>query len=172
MDLNFSDSIELLIGVGVAYGALLWLSMVVWAFRDIRDRTQDAFTQMVATLLVLIFSLPGLLLYLILRPRETLAEAYERSLEEEAILQELEDQRACPNCKRRVQEEFVICPFCTYQLKEPCSGCGKPLSYAWAACPFCATPRSSPAESAGALSETSERAPRPSFTFEVGPESR
>ena len=45
-----------------------------------------------AFLLVLVFSVLGLIIYLILRPRETLAEAYARSLEEEALLQELEEQ--------------------------------------------------------------------------------
>jgi hypothetical protein len=40
-----------------------------------------------------------------------------------------------------VLDEYIVCPTCTTQLKEPCPQCAKPLSYSWAACPFCATPR-------------------------------
>jgi RNA polymerase subunit RPABC4/transcription elongation factor Spt4 len=94
-----------------------------------------------AVLVVLAFNFAGLLLYLIVRPRETLAEAYERSLEEEALLQELEDQRACPSCKRRVQEDFIMCPYCQFQLKEACAQCEKPLSHNWAICPYCGAQR-------------------------------
>jgi hypothetical protein len=71
----------------------------------------------------------------------TLAEAYERTLEEEALLQELEDQKGCPTCHRRVLDDYIVCPSCTTQLKEPCPTCGKPLSYSWVACPYCATLR-------------------------------
>ena len=119
------------------YLAAIWLTLVFWTYRDIRQRTRDPILQTVAVLLVLIFFLPGHWIYLIVRPRYTLTELYERSLEEEALLQDLEDQKACPTCKRRVQDEFLICPSCRTQLKETCRSCSKPLSYAWVACPFC-----------------------------------
>jgi hypothetical protein len=95
-----------------------------------------------AVLLVLVFNILGLVIYLILRPRETLAESYARSLEEEALLQELEEQGICPSCKRYITAEFVICPYCRTQLKEPCIKCGRPLSFNWLACPYCTASRS------------------------------
>jgi RNA polymerase subunit RPABC4/transcription elongation factor Spt4 len=119
------------------YVAALWITLIFWTYRDIRQRTRDPIVQSVSVLLVLFFFVPGLWLYLILRPRNTLAELYERSLEEEALLQELEDQKSCPSCKRRVQDEYLICPSCRAQLKEPCRQCSRPLHYAWIACPFC-----------------------------------
>lgn len=123
------------------YLAVIWVALIFWAYRDIRQRTRDPIVQMAAVLLVLVFFLPGHWVYLILRPRQTLVEAYERSLEEEALLQELEDQKACPTCKRRIQDEYLVCPSCGVQLKEPCRSCGKPLSYAWSMCPYCALPK-------------------------------
>ncbi|MGI8926195.1 MAG: zinc ribbon domain-containing protein [Tepidiformaceae bacterium] len=123
--------------VGI-YLAILWLTLIFWVYRDVRQRTRDPIVQTTAVLLVLLFFLPGHWVYLILRPRYTLAELYERSLEEEALLQELEDQKACPTCKRRVHDEYLICPSCRTSLKEPCRTCGKPLSYAWLSCPYCA----------------------------------
>jgi RNA polymerase subunit RPABC4/transcription elongation factor Spt4 len=138
---TITDNWQLIVALAVGYGLLLWLAMVVWTFRDIRERTRDPFAQVFAVLVVLTFNFAGLLLYLIVRPRETLAEAYERSLEEEALLQELEDQRACPSCKRRVQEDFIMCPYCQFQLKEACAQCEKPLSHNWAVCPYCGAQR-------------------------------
>jgi hypothetical protein len=126
------------------YAAAVWLTLVYWTFRDIRQRTRDGILQAFSVLLVLCFFLPGLWIYLILRPRYTLTELYERSLEEEALLQELEDQKSCPTCRRRVKDDFLVCPSCRTQLKELCRSCSKPLSYAWNACPYCGlekTPR-------------------------------
>ena len=83
------------------FGALLaalWLSLVIWTFRDMRSRSRDPFAQILATLVVALLPGLGLVVYLILRPPETLAEAYERSLEEEALLQEIEERPACPGC--------------------------------------------------------------------------
>ena len=114
-----------------------WIAIVFWTYRDIRQRTRDPILQTAAVLLVLIFNFPGHWIYLIVRPRQTLTELYERSLEEEALLQELEDQKACPTCKRRVKDDFLVCPSCRTQLKEACRQCTKPLSYAWVACPYC-----------------------------------
>lgn len=66
-----------------------WMSLVIWTFRDMRLRSRDIFAQLLASLVVLIFGPLGLLIYLILRPQETLAEAYARTLEEEALLQDV-----------------------------------------------------------------------------------
>jgi RNA polymerase subunit RPABC4/transcription elongation factor Spt4 len=132
--LVYVKTVALVVGL---YLAAIWLTLVFWAYRDIRQRSRDPILQTVSVLLVLLFFLPGHWIYLILRPRFTLTELYERSLEEEALLQELEDQKACPTCKRRVHDDFLICPSCRTQLKEPCRSCQRPLSYAWVACPFC-----------------------------------
>jgi hypothetical protein len=138
---SWQDTVWLIAILLGSYGAILWLSAIVWAYRDVRERTRDSVSQAVAVLLVLFFSVAGLLLYLILRPRETLAEAYERSLESEALLQELEDQQACPTCRRRVERDFIVCPHCRTHLRDPCPACGKALSFAWTACPYCGAER-------------------------------
>ncbi len=134
---SWETTARYVVAVLALYLAAIWVALVFWTYRDIRQRTRDPILQTVAVLLVLIFFLPGHWVYLIVRPRFTLTELYERSLEEEALLQELEDQKACPTCKRRVLDDYLICPSCRTQLKEPCRQCSKPLSYAWVACPYC-----------------------------------
>ena len=138
---SWQTTVKVTIAAILTYLAVLWLVMVWWTFRDIRARTRDPFLQVAAVFVVLVFNLPGLWLYLIGRPKETLEEAYARTLEEEALLQELEDVKACPTCRRRVADDFIVCPMCQTQLKEPCARCARPLSYAWMACPFCGTAR-------------------------------
>ena len=124
-----------------AFLTAMWIAVVIWTFRDIRSRSRDIFAQILATLMVLVFfplfPLPGLVLYVILRPRETLSEIYERSLEEEALLQGIEERMACPGCNRRIEEEFMICPTCHTRLKKACPACGRLLHLRWNICAYC-----------------------------------
>ncbi len=129
--------IQIVLAVLGAYVAAFWFALVVWTFRDIQKRTRDVLVQVLATALVLLFSVPGLLLYTILRPPETLADAYARSLEEESLLQDIEDRQSCPTCKRRVQPDFMLCPSCRTQLKQVCLNCSRLLHLAWRVCPYC-----------------------------------
>jgi hypothetical protein len=129
----------------VAYLVVMWLGALVWVYRDVSARTRDPVTQTISLLIVVIFNLPGLLLYLILRPKDTLAERYDRQLEAEALMQELQDQPACPACRRRSEPDFLICPYCRAALREPCGECGRPLAFGWVVCPFCGAARSQPA---------------------------
>jgi RNA polymerase subunit RPABC4/transcription elongation factor Spt4 len=128
-----------LAGLG-AMVAAFWLALLIWTFRDMRARSRDIFAQILAALLVAVLFLPGWVIYLMLRPKETLAEAYERSLEEEALLQGIEEMLACPGCGLRVQGDFVVCPNCHTKLKKPCQGCGRALNLRWGVCPYCGTP--------------------------------
>ena len=133
------QSIVALIGAILgAYGVVLWLGIIVWTYRDISERTRDTWSHSVAVVLVAIFNIPGLFLYLILRPNETLADVYERKLETEAIKQEMAEQRrSCPTCQRLVKDEFLICPHCRTSLREPCPSCDRALELNWTACPYC-----------------------------------
>jgi RNA polymerase subunit RPABC4/transcription elongation factor Spt4 len=133
--------IVMFVALTAAFLTAIWFSAVIWTFRDIRSRTRDVFAQILATLMVLIFfplfPLPGMILYLILRPRETLAEIYERTLEEEALLQGIEERLACPTCNRRIEEDYVVCPACHTRLKKGCVSCGRLLHLSWSICAYC-----------------------------------
>ena len=60
---------------GGAFIITFWLSLIFWAYRDIRKRTGDRLMQMLAVIIVTILFLPGVLVYLILRPHEEIAHA-------------------------------------------------------------------------------------------------
>lgn len=121
-----------------AFVAIFWISLVFWTWRDVRSRTQDVILQITATLLVAVFSLGGLFIYLIVRPRQTLAELYERQLEEESLLAEMTERQTCPTCHYRVEGEFQVCPSCGTKLRRPCPRCDHLLELKWNVCPFCA----------------------------------
>jgi hypothetical protein len=123
-----------------AFAAALWLSLVIWTYRDMRSRSRDILAQILAALVVALLSLPGFVVYLILRPPETLAEAYQRSLEEEALLQGIEDKSLCPGCSRTTQPDWMLCPHCHTRLRRPCAKCGRALELQWNLCPHCGTP--------------------------------
>lgn len=130
--------IQIVMALLGAYVAALWFCLVVWTFRDIQKRTRDVIVQVLATALVVLFNVPGLLLYLILRPPETLDELYARSLEAEALLKEVEGGYLCPRCQTRTDPDFRICPSCRAPLRRPCDACGRLVQVNWSVCPYCA----------------------------------
>jgi RNA polymerase subunit RPABC4/transcription elongation factor Spt4 len=123
-----------------AFLVALWVALVVWTYRDIRARHRDRLVHILAALLVAILNLPGVLVYLILRPQRTLEEEYQQTLEEEALLQAIEENTVCPGCERHVREDWVVCPSCQTKLRKPCHSCGRLMELPWNICPYCGTP--------------------------------
>jgi RNA polymerase subunit RPABC4/transcription elongation factor Spt4 len=139
--MNWNNISLIVLGLAAFFGAFvvaLWVSLVIWTFRDMRARTRDAFAQLLASLMVLVLGPFGIVLYFILRPRETLAEKYERSLEEEALLQDIEERTICPGCKQPIEPDYVLCPICHTRLRHPCIHCGRLIHPRWSVCPYCA----------------------------------
>jgi RNA polymerase subunit RPABC4/transcription elongation factor Spt4 len=131
--------LQVMLAFGGAFFLAIWLSLIIWTFRDVRSRSRDIFAILLATLMVVIFGPLGLLLYFLLRPPTTLAELYERSLEEEALLQDLEERVVCPGCRRKIETDWLVCPDCHAILKKKCVNCGKLLHLRWNICPYCVT---------------------------------
>jgi RNA polymerase subunit RPABC4/transcription elongation factor Spt4 len=133
---------SLIVGAASVIGAIiaaLLAGLTVWAFRDIRSRTRDPFVQILATILVGVVPIAGILVYLMLRPRETLAESYVRALEEESLLSSIESQEFCPTCGRRVEGDMQWCPGCHSKLRNACGNCGRAVHLSWDLCPYCGT---------------------------------
>lgn len=127
----------------VAYLIVLWIASVVWVYRDATARTRDPMLRGVAVLLVVTLSFAGLIVYLVMRPRETLVDQYERRLEAEALMHEIQEQATCPMCRRKIEADFVVCPFCRSALRIPCESCGRALITTWVLCPYCGADRPS-----------------------------
>ena len=140
--MGFSTDNNLLLGIAVYTGVnfiIFWVAMIIWAYRDMRARSRDALAQLFVAILVALLNVPGIFIYMLLRPRETLSEAYERSLEEEALLQEIEEKPTCPGCGQRAHDNWQACAYCHTRLKKPCIHCKELLELSWTLCPYCAT---------------------------------
>lgn len=146
---TLKEALPVIIAGFVAFGLAVQFSIIVWTFLDIRSRSRDKLVWAFATLLVLLFSVFGLVVYLILRPHETLMQAYERSLEEEALLQEIEERPICPNCRHRVEQDFRVCPNCLTKLKDVCLNCDRLVELDWTVCPYCTVERKLPVALSG-----------------------
>ena len=142
MEAIIARGIQVLIALSGAYLIALWFVLVVWTYRDIESRSKSVVTQIFSTLLTTLFFIPGVLLYLILRPKETLDVAFQRSLEEEYLLQDLEELPLCHSCHRYVEDDFILCPHCQTRLREPCYACGRLVHLRWALCPYCGAEQS------------------------------
>jgi hypothetical protein len=140
-DVVQSDAFQAVIYVVVAYIVLIWLASAFWAYRDMRLRTASAITPYVAALAIILFTpiffLFGLLLYRIIRPKETIAEVNERALAEEAMLAEVATHAHCANCERPVHEDWIICPACRNRLRRVCPNCEHLIELDWTLCAWC-----------------------------------
>src|SRR5919204_4592998 len=78
--------------LAILYVLALYVAMVFWTVRDAQQRTENQILPYLGGLMVVILNIFGLFLYLIVRPKETLGEAYERQLAEESLLAEAEQR--------------------------------------------------------------------------------
>jgi len=119
------------------YIVLLWMATVIWTYRDIHARHEEALLQVLAVSMALLMPFAGLGVYLMLRPRQTIADRYERSLEEEYLRHDIEEQFVCPQCQRGIDHEFILCPHCHTALRRRCISCDKVIDLTWSICPYC-----------------------------------
>jgi len=137
---SLSNFILFLAAWGGAFITALWLSLVIWTYRDICQRARDPLARILAVLVVAVLFLPGVVIYAILRPPRTLEAEYQHTLEEEALLQSIEESTLCPGCARRIRDNWIVCPHCHTKLKKNCHHCGKLMELPWNLCPYCGTP--------------------------------
>ena len=63
-------------------------------------------------------------------------------LEEEYLLQDIEEAALCPSCQRQVSDDYILCPHCQANLKQPCTSCNQLIKIGWPVCPYCASDQS------------------------------
>jgi RNA polymerase subunit RPABC4/transcription elongation factor Spt4 len=125
----------------VFYLFIVWLAAAYWAFRDMHDRTENPVLPYFAAALILVptpfLFVLGVIVYRVIRPAERLGEVYERNLAEEALLAEVEAVKTCRGCDRRVDPEWILCPWCRSRLNRVCPNCEKLVGLDWTLCAWC-----------------------------------
>jgi RNA polymerase subunit RPABC4/transcription elongation factor Spt4 len=136
-----SAVVQLVLYSIVLYLFIVWLAAAYWAFRDMHDRTENPVLPYLASGLIILFTpfffIFGVLVYKVIRPAERLGEVYERNLAEEALLAEVEAIKTCRGCDRRVEGEWIICPWCRTRLNRVCPNCERLVGLDWTICAWC-----------------------------------
>ncbi|MCW2920557.1 MAG: hypothetical protein JWL76_431 [Thermoleophilia bacterium] len=136
--MSLTDIFDLAKSMGAILGLAFFVAIVIWTYKDARKRTDDPI--MVATFTAIsMLPLFGVLIYMLVRPSEYMADVRERELEIRALERQLGRQERCPYCKSHIEGDYLSCPVCTTKLRQSCSGCDKPLDPRWVMCPFCET---------------------------------
>ena len=169
-----SDIFQIGLRVLVVYIVLIWLASAFWAYRDMRLRSASAVAPYIAAATIIIFTpvffLFGLLLYRIVRPKETIGEVNERALAEEAMMAEVASHANCANCSRPVHEDWIICPTCRNRLRRVCPNCEHLIELDWTLCAWCGKDfERAEAPGTAAYMPTARQAPRPQQPVQARP---
>lgn len=95
-------------------------------------------------LFMLILSIPGIFVYLIIRPDKTFEQKYQDAIEEEALLREIGISEKCPSCGHNIEKDWILCPYCHTKIKKKCVHCGAAIELPWNLCPYCGEQQQKP----------------------------
>ncbi|RKW24619.1 hypothetical protein D8B46_01090, partial [Candidatus Gracilibacteria bacterium] len=88
-----SINFEFLIKFIIVYVFIIWISLFVWVWKDIRNRSSSIIFQ-VFCLIVAVIPFLGIFLYLLIRPSKTLYEKYYDEIESNLdIINEIIEER-------------------------------------------------------------------------------
>jgi len=121
---------------GIALGAF-WIVVLYWVWLDSGDRTTNRNTRVAYVLLVLFLFVVGLIIYLLIRPSQTIEEIYWADLERRYLKYETAELGDCPKCGTQLYPGFTFCPNCRYVLKMKCSNCELEMDKQYKYCPSC-----------------------------------
>jgi hypothetical protein len=132
--------VGLVVRLVVAYVVLVWLVAALWAFMDMRRRSQSliaAYLTAGMTILAspLLFPL-ALIVHRVLRPAGFLSERQLSELRSAALDAETVGER-CPECQRPVEPDWLVCPACRRALGHRCHRCGGTVALDWPVCAWC-----------------------------------
>jgi len=139
----------------IAYIFLVWISLIIWVVKDITNRTNNIFYQLISVFIIVFWTPLSIFIYLIIRPWKTILEKMFEEIDYnldildnnvnsnnsyENDLQENDNYTVCNACKYdKIQIEFKNCPNCWVSLKKFCSNCEKEINTKWKICPYCET---------------------------------
>ena len=127
--------------------------------RDARRRIEDPWLVATATVLG-VLPLLGPMLYLLLRPAESLADTRERKAIQ-GLRQLLSRVEFCHECGAESDASFHLCPVCATELRRACPQCEELLKPIWQACPFCGTHSAADPSTGGELPSFPDLTPVP-----------
>jgi len=130
VDYNFVGTIIAVISI------IFWIVVTSWIWVDSSERTTSKGMRLFYLLIGLI-PVFGWIIYLIIRPSETIDEIYWGDLERRYLKYEAKDLGDCPNCGTQLYPGFVFCPSCKKRVKNKCTSCNMYVDLEYKYCPHC-----------------------------------
>lgn len=100
---NFLETVtfESVIKFLLLYFFVIWIALLIWIIKDIKNRTNNVFIQILSVLIILFLTPLWIFIYLLIRPGKTLYEKHYDEIEENLdIFQEIIDER-----KKQLEKE-------------------------------------------------------------------
>ena len=116
---------------------VFWLVIIGWVWVDSSERTSKKGLKVGYILLVIFFNIFGLIIYLIIRPSETIEEIYWEDLDRRYLKYETSELGDCPRCGSQLYPGYVFCTNCGYRLKVKCPQCGVLIDKDHVFCEYC-----------------------------------
>lgn len=116
---------------------IFWIVVLDWIWADSGERTSNKRSRILYIILAILFNVFGWLIYLIIRPNQTIEEVYWADLERRYLKYETSELGDCPKCGTQLYPGFLYCPNCNYRLKRKCPSCGVYVDKQSNFCPFC-----------------------------------
>ena len=133
--INF-NLFSLILGVIIL---LFWLVIIGWVWIDSGERTSKTSIRVVYLLLVIFLNIPGLIIYLIVRPSETIEQIYWADLERRYLKYETAELGDCSKCGSQLLPGYVHCSNCGNEIKRRCPKCGVLINKDHKFCENCGT---------------------------------
>lgn len=91
----------------VAYFTLLWVALIFWVSRDSNKRSKSWLFKLFSFALVTVFNIFGLIIYVILRPSQTLEERKIESMELQILEKYKEEKKGQENKKISTKKKLA-----------------------------------------------------------------
>lgn len=115
---------------------VFWLVVTSWIWVDSDERTTSKWMRLFYVIIGII-PIIGWIIYLIVRPTETIDEIYWGDLERRYLKYEAKDLGDCERCGTQLYPGFVFCPNCGKRIKRKCSNCEVYVDLEYKHCPNC-----------------------------------
>ncbi len=116
---------------------IFWIVVLDWVWLDAGERTSNKAARIIYLLLVIVFNIFGWIMYLILRPSQTIEQIYWADLERRYLKYETSELGDCPKCGTQLYPGYTYCPTCGLELKIKCNTCNVYIEKNSEYCPYC-----------------------------------
>lgn len=116
---------------------IFWIVVLDWVWLDAGERTSNKTARVIYLLLVIFFNIFGWIMYLILRPSQTIEQIYWADLERRYLKYETSELGDCVKCGTQLYPGYTFCPTCGLDIKIKCRACNVYIEKNSEYCPYC-----------------------------------